>query len=66
MSDAIGPRSKGGAPIGTVMEGDTRKLEEALDKGEGRATLKMRRDGQAVVEEVVSGCGVGVASVVCL
>ncbi len=62
MSDAIGPRSKGGAPIGTVMEGDTRKLEEALDKGEGRATLKMKRDGQAVVEDVVSRCGVGVAS----
>ena len=54
--DAIGPRSKGGAPMGTVMEGDTRKLEAALDKGEGRGrtTLKMKRDGQAVVEEVVS------------
>ena len=59
VSDAIGPRSKGGAPIGSVMDGDTRKLEEVLVKGEGRATLKMRRDGEAVVEEVVSslsGC----------
>ncbi len=42
--------------MGSVMEGDTRKLEQALDKGEGRGrtTLKMKRDGQAVVEEVVS------------
>ena len=37
----------------SVLEGDTCKLEQALDKGEGRATLKMKRDGQAVVEEVV-------------
>ena len=52
--DAIGPRSKGGASMATVMEGDTRKLEQALERGEGRTTLKMKRDGQAVVEEVVS------------
>lgn len=53
--DAIGPRSKGGATMVAVMEGDTRKLEEAVAKGEGRTTLKMRRDGQAVVEQVVCG-----------
>jgi len=35
------------------MEGDTRKLEQAVTKTEGRATLKMRRDGEAIVEEVV-------------
>ena len=52
-SDGIGPRSKGGVPMGSVMEGDTRKLEEAVGKGEGRTTLKMKRDGQAVVEQVV-------------
>lgn len=55
-SDGIGPRSKGGAPMGSVMEGDTRKLEEAMGRGEGRTTLKMKRDGQAVVEQVVCMC----------
>lgn len=38
----------------SVMEGDTRRLEQAVEKGEGRATLKMKRDGQTLVEEVVS------------
>ncbi len=37
----------------SVMEGDTRQLEEAVAKGEGRATLKMKKNGQPVVEEVV-------------
>lgn len=40
--------------MATVMESDTRRLEQALERGEGRTTLKMKRDGQAVVEEVVS------------
>lgn len=40
--------------MATVMEGDTRKLEEAVGRGEGRTTLKMKRDGAAVVEKVVS------------
>ena len=36
------------------MEGDPNKLEEAVSKGEGRATLRLKKDGKAVVEEVVS------------
>ncbi len=54
ITDAIGPRSKGGTSVTSVIEGDSRKLEQAVNKGEGRATLKMKRDGAAVVEEVVS------------
>ncbi len=43
--------------MGALIEGDTcRKLEQAVEKGEGRTTLKMRRDGQAVVEQVVRVC----------
>ena len=54
-SDAIAPRSKGGgASVLPVLDGDTDKLEEAVIKGEGRATLRLKKDGQAVVEEVVS------------
>ena len=52
--DAIAPRSsssKGGAM--PVLEGDTSRLEGAVSKGEGRATLRLKKDGQAVVEEVV-------------
>ena len=65
-TDAIGPRNRGGAPMGSVMEGDRSKLEEALVRGEGRATLKMRRDGQAVVEEVVCGKDVVTLQHLCL
>ena len=53
--DAIAPRSassKGGAM--PVLEGDTGRLEGAVNKGEGRATLRLKKDGQAVVEQVVS------------
>ena len=53
--DAIAPRSassKGGAM--PVLEGDTDRLEGAVSKGEGRATLRLKKDGQAVVEQVVS------------
>lgn len=53
-SDAIAPRSsssKGGAM--PVLEGDSSRLEGAVSKGEGRATLRLKKDGQAVVEEVV-------------
>ena len=53
--DAIAPRSassKGGAM--PVLEGDTDRLEGAVNKGEGRATLRLKKDGQAVVEQVVS------------
>ena len=54
-SVAIAPRSKGGgASVLPVLDGDTDKLEEAVIKGEGRATLRLKKDGQAVVEEVVS------------
>ena len=54
-SDAIAPRSKGGgASVLPVLDGDTDKLEEAVIKGEGRATLRLKKDGQSVVEEVVS------------
>ncbi len=55
--DAIAPRgssSKAGASSLSVLEGDTSKLEQAVSKGEGRATLRLKKDGQAVVEEVVS------------
>lgn len=54
VPDAIAPRSsssKGGAM--PVLEGDTSHLEGAVNKGEGRATLRLKKDGQAVVEEVV-------------
>ena len=37
-----------------VLEGDTGRLEGAVNKGEGRATLRLKKDGQAVVEQVVS------------
>ena len=37
-----------------VLEGDTSQLEAAVSKGEGRTTLRLKKDGQAVVEEVVS------------
>lgn len=37
----------------SVMEGDLGKLEQAVAKGEGRATLKMKKNGEAVVEQVV-------------
>ncbi len=37
-----------------VMAGDTAKLEEMMTQNEGRATLRLKKDGQAVVEEVVS------------
>ena len=53
-TDAIAPRSsssKGGAM--PVLEGDTSRLEGAVNKGEGRATLRLKKDGQAVVEQVV-------------
>ena len=54
-SDAIAPRSKGGgASVLPVLDGGTDKLEEAVIKGEGRATLRLKKDGQAVVEEVLS------------
>ena len=36
-----------------VIEGDTSRLEGAMSKGEGRATLRLKKDGQAVVEQVV-------------
>ena len=36
-----------------ILEGDAGKLEEKLNKTEGRATLRLKQDGQAVVEEVV-------------
>lgn len=54
FADAIAPRSsssKGGAM--PVLEGETSRLEGAVSKGEGRATLRLKKDGQAVVEEVV-------------
>lgn len=56
LTDAIAPRSsssKGGAM--PVLEGDTSRLQGAVSKGEGRATLRLKKDGKAVVEEVVSG-----------
>ena len=56
LTDAIAPRgssSKAGASVMSVLDGDTSKLEQAVSKGEGRATLRLKKDGQAVVEEVV-------------
>ena len=54
LADAIAPRSSS-SKLGTmpVLEGDTSLLEGAVSKGEGRATLRLKKDGQAVVEEVV-------------
>ncbi len=54
-SESIAPRgaSKGGVAV-PVMTGDTGRLEEMVAHGEGRATLRLKKDGQAVVEEVVS------------
>ena len=53
--DAIAPRGTGGkVATSLVMAGDSSRLEEAVGKGEGRATLRLKSDGQAVVEKVVS------------
>ena len=55
-TEAIAPRGSGrsGAAMVPVLEGDTSQLEAAVNKGEGRSTLRLKKDGQAVVEEVVS------------
>lgn len=54
--EAIAPRgsSKSGAAMVPVLEGDTSQLEAAVSKGEGRTTLRLKKDGQAVVEEVTA------------
>ena len=53
-ADAIAPRGSGKNPSAvSVLDGDPEKLEQAVGKGEGRATLRLKKDGEAVVEEVV-------------
>lgn len=52
--DAIAPRRTAKATTVAVLDQNTQKLEELLAKGEGRATLRLKKDGQAVVEQVVS------------
>eukprot|EP00731_Ephydatia_muelleri_P018108 Em0011g148a len=51
--DAIAPRRTAKATTVAVLDQNTQKLEELLAKGEGRATLRLKKDGQAVVEQVV-------------
>ena len=52
--DAIAPRRTAKATTAAVLDQNPQKLEELLGKGEGRATLRLKKDGQAVVEQVVS------------
>ena len=56
LVDAIAPRGSGKNPTAaSVLDGDPGKLEQAVNKEEGRATLRLKKEGHAVVEEVVSG-----------
>ena len=53
-ADAIAPRGYSKNPsAATVLDGDLEKLEEAVNKGEGRTTLQFRKSGPAIVKEVV-------------
>ena len=52
--DAIAPRGSVKNPTAaSVLDGDPGKLEQVMSKEERRATLRLKKDGQAVVEEVV-------------
>lgn len=52
----IAPRgtSKGVANKASVLEQDPLMVEAAIDKGGKKATLRLKQNGSAVVEEVVS------------
>ena len=54
VSDAIAPRRTAKSITTAVLDQNPQKLEELVGKGEGRATLRLKKDGQAVVEQVVS------------
>lgn len=56
LEDAIAPRGasgKGNLFAVPVMEGCSEKLEEKVTKTEGRATLRLKNNGLAAVEEIV-------------
>ena len=53
--EGIAPRGSGKKPTtASILEGDTGRLEQAVEKEGGRATLRLKKDGEATVEEVVS------------
>ena len=56
--DGISPRGSGKNPTtASILDGTTGgggRLEQAVNKEGGRATLRLKKDGQATVEEVVS------------
>ena len=58
--DGIAPRSSSKNPTSpaAILDGggDLGRLEEAVNKEGGRATLRLKKDGQATVEEVVCVC----------
>lgn len=59
----IAPRgaSKPTANKASVLEQDPSMVEAAIDKGGKKATLRLKQNGQAVVEEVVRDNGITVA-----
>ena len=53
--EGIAPRGSGRKPTtASILDGDPGRLEQAVEKEGGRATLRLKKDGQATVEEVVS------------
>ena len=54
--EGIAPRGSGMTKPTTasILDGDPGRLEQAVEKEGGRATLRLKKDGQATVEEVVS------------
>lgn len=51
--DAIAPRRTAKSTATAVLDQHPQKLEELLGKGEGKATLRLKKGGQAVVEQVI-------------
>jgi hypothetical protein len=54
--EGIAPRGSGMTKPTTasILDGDPGRLEQAVEKEGGRATLRLKKDGQATVEEVRS------------
>ena len=50
----IAPRGKSAANKASVLEQDPTMVEAAISKGGKKATLRLKQNGSAVVEEVVS------------
>ena len=53
-TDGIAPRGSGkNLTTTSILDENPGKLEAVVSKGEGRTTLRLKKNGQAVVEEVV-------------